>query len=377
MARKTKIGVVVDWERGKRHNGWEALIRKLDTDNLFPSEVTSYPLADLIVADPSRDLNIGFFVQDLDVLIINWDAANGDPEFGSHLTLRWLEHRRPEILLWIRDGKILIIESQTVLSVPDQNAYDALAGTGELPVCGPEDPQNPLKQTSRMGGQCQKTRHAPSSNGFENLDKLESNAKPDLSHETLFPGYSARLLTRHINDTKWNKILYRGWFRRVFPGMRSLPWVSIIKTTDRRGFLKNHSTMQVAKVGEGAIFATTMFLATTDQRKLVLAMLNCANKNTGHLPKPPSLIALFQKGWKIVLTGFAALGGIAGYLAGQYGLWVSEAMEAFAPGLPAPDQETFKSVIRVVFVPVGVALFTAAWYLLAKIKKWVNDVVGY
>src|SRR5437868_14178336 len=115
----TKVGVITDWERAKRGSAWEDLLRDLDP----PSAYTAYPIADLIVAS-HKDRSTLQRINKEQVLIINWDAANGDPEFGAHLCQRWLEHRRPEIIEWVYKGGILLIESQTTLGVPCVAAYD-------------------------------------------------------------------------------------------------------------------------------------------------------------------------------------------------------------------------------------------------------------
>jgi len=306
------------------------------------------------------------------VLIVNWDAANGDPEFGSHLALQWLEHRRPEILLWVRDGGILIIEGQAVLSVPSQRAYDGLVGPFELPVCGPEDPQNPARQGARIGDRCRKTKRAPTASGFDNVpDKMQ--IRGDQTQAALFPGAAIDLLTAHIRNTAWDRALYRGWFRRVLPWNRSLPWVSIVETADR-DLGKNHSTMQVAKVGQGAIFATTMFLATTRQDELVLALLNCANRNTAHLPRPALIVDQLQKRWQAGLTFLAGI--VAGYSSGLTPL-VNHAAAAIDPGFRGFAEETVKSVIRVAFVLFGVALFLLLKFVGGRVVRTVKGFVGF
>lgn len=319
------IGVLVDWARSARGNGWTALLASLDESG-FANTAIELPISDLLVKPPPPSQR--FLTQDLDVLIINWDAANGDPEFGSHLAQRWLSHRRPELLLWVKDGGILIVESQAVLSVPDQASYDALIGHGELPVCGPENPLNPAEQLARMGPRCCKTRHMPDSHGFEDVP-AELTIKGVVTHEQLFPGGASKLLTAHIADTNWQDVLYRGWFRaRVF-GPRIFRWVTIVKTDRRKGI--NHATMKVAKVGQGAIFATTMFLATTEQRQLVRAMLHCV-RNTGHLKTPPRILALVRSGLKYVLPTLAGIAVVSTdastrlmAFADQFGLsWLGE-----------------------------------------------------
>jgi hypothetical protein len=85
---KTRIGVVADWDRSSRGNGWTALLQDLDKE-LFPNEATTYPLANLIMEPPKADDPASIrSIRKQDVVIINWDAANGDPEFGAHLAFR-------------------------------------------------------------------------------------------------------------------------------------------------------------------------------------------------------------------------------------------------------------------------------------------------
>ena len=369
---KTRIGIVADWGRSSRGNGWTALLRDFDRE-LFPNEATNYPLAALIMEPPRADDPASIRgIRKQDVVIINWDAANGDPEFGGHLALRWLEHRLPEILLWVRDGHVLIIEGQAVLGVPCQQAYDALAGPGELPVCGPEDRRNPLKQANRWGGECRRTKRMPTEGGFADVpEKLEVRGSP--THETMFPGLAAELLTPHIRRINWSKTLYRGWFRRVIPGTRELPWVSIVETANRKRW-RNHSTMQVAKLGSGAIFATTMFLATTRQEELVLAMLNCAHKRTSDLPTPASGVEWLRKRWAIVLAVFA--GGLAGYLAGLVDPWIQDVRLRFDALVPGLGQDALKTSVRLVLVALGIALFELLRRLVVQAKKWLKDVIG-
>ena len=37
-ANEILIGVVVDWKRGARHNGWDELLQELNRDNMFPNK---------------------------------------------------------------------------------------------------------------------------------------------------------------------------------------------------------------------------------------------------------------------------------------------------------------------------------------------------
>lgn len=358
------IGVIIDWARSARGNGWTALLKSLDEGGLT-NRVIELPLSDLLVAPPPPSQR--FVAQDLDVLVVNWDAANGDPEFGSHLVQRWLSHRRPELLLWVKDGGILIIESQAVLSVPDQASYDALLGRGELPVCGPENPLNPTAQLARMGPRCRKTRHMPDSHGFEDVP-AELTINGLVTHERLFPGAASKLLTAHIADTNWQDVLYRGWFRTRLFGPRMFRWVTLVKTDRRKGV--NHATLKVAKVGQGAIFATTLFLATTEQRQLVRAMLHCV-RNTGHLKTPPKTIARVRRGLKYVLP---VLVGV--FVASTDAVaWLMAFAQQF--GLTGLGEDSLTTGVQGVLVVLCLLLFELLRQVALRGWRAIRNAMGY
>jgi hypothetical protein len=371
MDQSLRIGVLADWARSARGNEWPDLCRSLQ--NFIPLDVCIYPLADLIAAPPAPDNPKGLHsIRRQDVLIINWDAVNGDPDFGAHIALRWLEHRRPELLLWVRDGNILIIESQAVLGVPCQSAYDAAVGNGELPVSGLDDPRNPLSFKTRVGNKCRKTRQFPTLGGFEDVgDPVQ--VLDSVNHDRMFPGTSTNLLTEQLRDLDWNKIIYRGWYRRVLPGSRKLSWVTLLKTDDR-GFLRNHSTLQVAKLGTGAIFTSTMMLATTRQTRLVLAMLKCAKGNTTYLPESGSIVERLRRFWKMAVTLIA--GAIAGNLAANTGA-INETLHTFSSGLDISDPEKIKNVTKGVVILLGMGIFELSRRGFVTTKKWILDYIGY
>lgn len=149
--------------------------------------------------------------------------------------------------------------------------------------------------------------------------------------------------------------------------------MSIIKTADR-GLGRNHSTMQVAKLGQGAIFATTMFLATTRQYELILALLNCANRNTADLPRPTLIADQLQKHWRAGLA--LAAGAVAGIVSGLITPLVNSAAEVVHPGFHVLDQETVKSMIKIAFVPFGMLVFFGLKSLLSATAKWTKAFIG-
>tara|TARA_R110000868_G_scaffold411709_1_gene707839 strand:+ start:1665 stop:2864 length:1200 start_codon:yes stop_codon:yes gene_type:complete len=70
-----------------------------------------------------------------DVIILNWDVANGDFAFGADLTLNYFETRgRDEIVRWANGGARIVIEIQATAGFPSQQCYDAILGAGSVRV---------------------------------------------------------------------------------------------------------------------------------------------------------------------------------------------------------------------------------------------------
>ncbi len=221
-------------------------------------------------------------LKEYQVLVINWDAANGDPDFKADFVQRWFEHRRREILLWVQQGNMLIIEGQATLSVPTQRAYDAILGEGEVPLAGAEKRLEAGIETKRTGKFGRTTWGARQRGPFKQLDitDLDSVNEP-WDFDQLFPG-TARLrltgtLTKDENAPDWD-LLYRGWFRPLIQKpirRKKLPWIALV-TTANRPFELRHAILMATPYGEGAgiIFASTMFLSGFKQAALVKAILS-------------------------------------------------------------------------------------------------------
>lgn len=365
-----KVGVLTDWSRSARSSAWPLLLSKVS--KRFPLVVTSFPIADLIVAphDPENPCGLDA-ISDQQVLVVNWDAANGDPEFGAHLLLAWLRHRRPELLLWVRRGNVLIIESQATFGVPCEEAYAAAVGSAEVPTSGLPDSSRPLTFRERLGSSCRTTAAFPQSDGFENVEP-QITPRGGTQPDDMFPESATRLLTTELQDLDWANILYRGWFRRKWRGTNRLPWVTLLVTDKSK---RKHSTMEVARLGKGAIFGTTLMLANTGQDRLVEAMLRCARGNIDHLPSPATWVGTVRKYWTVILT--VVSGSTIGVLAGALEEWSRFVSGLFVHHVQQVDAETLKGWLKIAFVPAGVALFEILRRAVNKIRSAVLDYLGY
>ena len=305
-----------------------------------PSEVEVFRVGDRVTeADPGGGPRPEEFflerLKRLHVLIINWDAVNGDPEFGADTTLRWFEVHGPQVMRWVeKQGGVLIIEGQATFSVPSQRAYDALTAPGELLVSGREDPWT--LAPARVGVKCRVPRHARRSEVFRDLHVID--AVEARRFEDYFPPPANRALDPELRGAKWTKVMYRGWFQWRGISKSRLAWVSVIRTDDRgiwvrpyRGF-RNYDVLRLARHGRGVIYASTMYLASTGQRRLLTAMLRAEIADLPH-PRRLSLI-LRQRIFNHVLPVGA---GVASALIVRDAAWTKDiakgALMILVPGI--------------------------------------------
>jgi hypothetical protein len=150
--------------------------------------------------------------------------------------------------------------------------------------------------------------------------------------------------------------------------------VSIVKTADRP-WLQNQSVMKVAKVGEGAVFETTMFLATTGQKDIISAMMRCATEGTDHLPDRKYFLDLLRK-YRASIVAFLTL-----FIGSSLKNDVLEPPLRFITKF-IPTQYNFKTaeldtVEKAIISLIGALLFEFAIFLWQKVSKFIRGVLGY
>lgn len=287
--QRLRVLVLGDRKDRARANYWPQMLERLRSD--IQLEWRCRSVSDDLRGDLKWQSRTTLeLLQDAEVLIVNWDSINGDPDFGAHITCDWCAHRRNNILGWVFDGGVLLIEGQANLGIPAQSAYDSILGFSELSTCGAEDPLNPIKQELRVGKSVKLSRQAKNSRLFELLPRVLS-VQGGANHDDMFPrGTAGRLVARFLRRGQW-PLLYRGWFQ-PHPFRRTrFHWIPLVKT-EGRSF--NHPTLMVAQYGTGAIFASTMLLASSNQPGLVEAILETHN-HTNLLPQPKRLTTLIAR----------------------------------------------------------------------------------
>ncbi len=360
--RLEPLNVLVVIDRADRARGafWrETLTRELSDDRR--TRVICRAVPDEILGSFSpQGTTMLECLQNADVCIVNWDTANDDPDFGADLTRRWFQHRQLAILNWVFSGGILIIEGQANLGVPTQEAYDAMVGKRELRVCGPEDALDARKQELRVGCHCQLTKQARRTRLFGLLPS-QLVALGHRDHDHMFPPNTAgKLVARFLRRGQW-PLLYRGWFRRQQLRRRRLGWVPLVRTAARR---VNHPTLLVARSGSGAVFASTMLLASSRQLGLIEAMLD-THGNAHLLPTPWRLtMFLSRHKFNVLLPLVVAIGLGAASYRGPLQRFFEDA------------QDPWSDLKKALFTLTVLGSFTLLVWLARKLGRFLREAIG-
>ena len=245
--RMVRIGVIVEGSspnRPKRSNFWP------DAVNRFEEKPRSRIGLDLIEPTRFGEVRAGSH----DVLIIKWDAANNDPDFGSDEVLRQLEFSHDALKDFVRNGGILIVECQSHHWVPYQKAYHTILS----PFCKVKVLDDGLQ---RPGLYVRRAR-IPYSKGQYSL----GDDHPVLRYlpEKIFPSPDLGAVSKpwfdpptsvtpHTLDKTYPSKVYSGWFTGFSRNCRPLLYSDEGK----------HPVMIWCPYERGAVIASTMFLASS------------------------------------------------------------------------------------------------------------------
>lgn len=219
-----------------------------DTPPVVAPEVFSvaeFPRSDQIFGDTA-------------LLIINWDAANGDPLYRADVTLAYLQTRgRVPIGRFLNGGGVALIESQTAQSRPVQESYDAIFDRREVTVssvsryehaAGAEayvipgalsHPVVSIFNTDHVGIEASVTNRT---NIFVNVPEEIRGA----------PGLRG-------SDGNINQMLWFGWFTDW-----TVDWMPLLYV--RVGGKERYPVLLSKAVGNGLVLVSTMWLSLAQTR---------------------------------------------------------------------------------------------------------------
>jgi hypothetical protein len=125
LGRRLRVVVLVDGRRPSRRRTcfWKDVLARSDHDLRNRAKVKLLSISDELRKRRNPATNL-FSPEKTDVIIINWDAMNGDPVYGSDRCYEFLEHYRPDMLEWLFQGGLLLVESQGASWSAAQGPYD-------------------------------------------------------------------------------------------------------------------------------------------------------------------------------------------------------------------------------------------------------------
>jgi len=319
MVAKARVVVIVDWPHRQRRVGWSDALRsaerqgKVQVLNGGPTLVSLAAETSKVEAGPSPAVPWVWPERQFDILIVNWDAANSDPWYGSHLTLECLRHFRSDILAWVETGGVLVLDGQTAAHRPVQEAYDAVLGSGELRLDKMYDIMERRRFHDLLGYQLQLDAGNRDHPLIAGLSGDNFCARLEERDELAQSIYSVAPIAAEQAESASQGPLYRGWFKKRPQAIASrLRWRTLA-WSKRETHPKRRPILLCAPHGKGAIVASTMMLGYCVPPRFVSNLFGLVDKGV-----PPREDSYFAKSIPYIVPSLA--GPLVGLVAGLLGL---------------------------------------------------------
>lgn len=244
-------------------------------------------------------------LDDFDLIIFNWDVANGDFAWLADETLEFFQNRgRNEILRWVGNGSRVLIEIQSAAGYPLQELYDAILGVGEVHV-------SPYRRTEAFRDADEQLvrnhrRHThPIVHDLYRQDGIIETKYRPFPH-VVFPGFDKsedstyarnRRALSFGNFVRWSRNWYPILLRRRPDVLgRNRQAVALVRTVGDKG---------------GEIVVTTMRIANSQNHDLIDAMVNVTPESRAARQRFFLLATRRRKLVRAMLIGVAWIVGIA------------------------------------------------------------------
>lgn len=293
IGRRLEVVVLVDRRRrGRRRSAFWRRVLHSDRDGLrHRTRVTYISVGDEVERN-KNPANRLFSTDRTDVIIINWDAMNGDPVYRADTTQAFLMHYRPDLAGWLSRGGVLIVESQGVSWGPADSPYAALAAMFPDSGVATSSGMWTLGKKAAVNERC---RQNPVASGLTDED-LEIKPGGLWEQMSWFPGrwriFHRRVRGRGIDSIHFirrhQSHLYRGWFESW-----SSDWRPVLIADDPalsdgklRPVLLERRVRPVESPASGpaggAIVLSTMFIASSELYRLIANLIDLADQPDAH-----------------------------------------------------------------------------------------------
>ena len=188
------------------------------------------------------------------LMIVNWDAANGDPLYRGDATLTYLRTRgRVPLKRFLDNGGVLLIESQTAQSRPVQESYDAIFSEREVTVGTIEEDELAAGAEAHI---LHSAKDHPIVSAFGDTERVFFDAAVGLD-ANIFVNVPSQLKTASSlrgSDGDVAQKLWFGWFTLWTSEWMPLLYVRL-RTNDR------YPVLLCKASGKGLIILSTMWLS--------------------------------------------------------------------------------------------------------------------
>lgn len=299
IGRRLRICIVIDHRRPSRRRRcfWVNLLRSSTHDFRHRVEVKLVSIADELKRG-RNPATVLFSPDRTDVIIVNWDAINGDPVYGSDRAFQFIEHYRPDMLEWLRQGGVVVVESQGASWSSIESVYSCFTSMfngSRIQLCSE---RWTLGDAADIAPES-----APGTLAADiSPDDLKLHAGGLWARRPWFPRHLLRSDVQSLRFARRHQhLLYRGWFenwsedwkavlvprpRRQDTGpqeRQSADPTAKDRATERRAIalyrrVDRHNELGLPALDSGYVILTTMFIASSELNRLVSNLLTFATE---------------------------------------------------------------------------------------------------
>lgn len=266
--QKITIAIIVDnveRENEGRFCFWRDLCKGLIEVEKRPFEFRFVSLCECVEKGKNPIPEI-FNIKKTQLVIINWDAINGDLLYGSDKALHLLQHFVPDMDLWVKGGGIMLVECQEGSRRLRQEAYDLFGMELGYPLA--------IQEEKEFGNRVHVNEDLIKSHPLLIGLSTDDNVVEKTGVDSSKPLYPAKKSTDGLWDrdatARWQTKIYLGWFdiKRMHRD-----WEPLIFARGKE-FGKKRPVMLCRTVrGErgaiGAYIVTSMFIGSSGWSKLI------------------------------------------------------------------------------------------------------------
>ena len=212
LGRRLRVVILIDRARASRRRRcfWGDILKSPSYDLRHRIKLHLLSISDDLNRKRNPALTL-FSPDKTDVIVVNWDAINGDPVYGSDRSFCFLQHYRPDMLDWLSQGGLIIVESQGASWSPVQMSYDCITSmfdNSSVVVC------SDMWTLGDRAGLHPASSKNPLVSGLQDAD-LELSPSGLWARKPWFPRkYLEANIQSLRNARRHQQYLYRGWFTK-------------------------------------------------------------------------------------------------------------------------------------------------------------------